>query len=140
MLHMNVTPVFDTAKLAEAVDESFPSVCQELGVTVCYPMISDVSGHNWPLAEMDVLIDAGAVSMRMLGIPDVFLWEGLWGQSVPAWKGSLYVLRWSYGHGQDVDLLATRWPDQCKYSTAPFCEPALRGRQWMTVGSLCCRQ
>ena len=119
---VNVTPLFDTAELAESL-EPLRRLRAEFGVPVRHAMNSDVNGENWPL--VDVLLDAGIEGFSMAinvdhggappGRPGAFLWEGPSGRRMPAWHGWSYGLAWSIGIGHSAEVLAQRWPLLAQY-------------------------
>ncbi len=114
---VNVTPLYDTAELAEAL-RPVRAIREELGIAVRYAMNSDVNGQNWPL--VDVLLDAGIEALSMAinvdhggappGRPNAFLWEGPSGRRILAWNGWSYGFAWGLGIGHSAERLAERWP------------------------------
>ena len=114
---VNVTPLYDTAELLEAL-EPVEALRRDLGIPVRHAMNSDVNGQNWPL--VDILLDAGIEAFSMAinvdhggappGRPNAFLWQGPSGRCLPAWNGWSYGLAWGLGIGHDADALQARWP------------------------------
>ncbi len=114
---VNVTPLYDTAELAEALEPV--EHLRRQGIPVRSAMNSDVNGENWPLA--DLLLDAGiggfsmAINLDHGGAPPdrprPFLWEGASGRRLLAWAGWSYGLAWGIGVGHSADALAKHWPE-----------------------------
>ncbi len=114
---VNITPLYDTAELAEALEPI--RQLRDRGIAVRAAMNSDVNGENWPL--VDLLLDAGIRGFSMSinldhggappDHPHPFLWEGPSGRRLPAFAGWTYGLAWSIGIGHNAEVLTRRWPE-----------------------------
>lgn len=113
---VNITPLYDTAELAEALEPV--EHLRSQGIPIQYAMNSDVNGENWPL--VDLLLDAGIKGFSMSinldhggavpGHPRPFLWEGPSGRRLPAFSGWSYGLAWGIGMGHNADAIVQHWP------------------------------
>jgi hypothetical protein len=106
----NITPLYDAVETVESFEPLRP-LREEYGFDVRYAMNCDVNGQNWGL--VDTMLDVGIEGFNMsinpyyggvpLEFPDVFLWEGPSGRSIPALNGYHYTVGRTVGIGRDAE-------------------------------------
>lgn len=114
----NITPLYDTVELVESF-APLRTLREEYGFDIRYAMNCDVNGQNWPM--VDVMLDVGIEGFNMsinpyyggvpLQFPDVFLWEGPSGRTIPSLNGYHYTIGRTIGIGRDAEVFReTFWP------------------------------